>query len=302
MKKLDDIDFIAFVGKLEDQYLIHLSDAKDEILDRFSGDDNVYGDELPWQKTDRLIRLRPKEVTLWAGINGHGKSMVLSHVVAHLIKFTSCLIASLEMPISATGQRMIRQIVGLDKPSKEYVESALNFTDRNLWVYDQLDTVPTERILGMVIYAISELGIKHVVIDSLMKCGIDDDDYNGQKAFVDRLCWAAKTYGGHIHLVHHIRKTRSEEELPDKFDVMGSSALTNLVDNVVIVHRNKKKENQKEEERIEDDPDTRLIVAKQRHGEWEGRIGLWFHKSSQQYLGRPTHKPEYFNLKEEMVA
>ena len=80
--------------------------------------------------------------------------------------------------------------------------------------------------------ALKELKIQHVVIDSLMKCGIMDDDYNGQKQFVDCLCWAAKTYGGHIHLIHHIRKTRSEEEIPDKFDVMGASALTNLVDNV----------------------------------------------------------------------
>jgi len=294
MKKLDDIDFLEFVGSLEKQYLAHLSDFRDEIADRFSGGICSYGDELPWQKTHDNFRLRPGEVTIWAGINGHGKSMVLSHIVAHLIKTAPCLIASLEMPMSATGQRMIRQIVGTDTPTKEYIDKALTFTDDNLWVYDQLDTVATERIFGMVVYAVKELGVKHVVIDSLMKCGINDDDYNGQKEFVDRLCWAAKTYGGHIHLVHHIRKTKSEDEVPDKFDVMGASALTNLVDNVVIVHRNKSKERQQEPE--DKEPDARLYVAKQRHGEWEGRINLWFHKSSQQYLSWSGASVEYFNL------
>ncbi len=294
MNKLDDIDFMEFVGNLEKQYLAHLSDFRDEIVDRFSGGVDTYGDELPWNKTHENFRLRPCEVTIWAGINGHGKSMVLSHIVAHLIKSTTCLIASLEMPMAATGQRMIRQIVGTSTPTKEYIDRALFFTDDNLWVYDQLDTVPTERIFGMVVYAMKELGIKHIVIDSLMKCGINDDDYNGQKGFVDRLCWAAKTYGGHVHLVHHIRKTKSEDEVPDKFDVMGASALTNLVDNVVIVHRNKAKEKEQDPEVTE--PDARLYVAKQRHGEWEGRINLWFHKDSQQYLSWSNAKIEYFNL------
>ena len=296
MNRLDDVDFMEFVGGLEEQYLIRLTDVSDDIVDRFSEGLDFYGDELPWQKTTDLFRLRPCEVTIWAGISGHGKSQVLSHVVAHLIKSTSCLIASLEMPLSALGQRLVRQIVGTSKPTKLYIHKALEFTHKNLWVYDQLDSVETERIFGMVVYAMKVLGVKHIILDSLMKCGVDDDDYNGQKRFVDRLCWAAKTYGGHIHLIHHIRKTKSEEDIPDKFDIMGASALTNLVDNVVIVHRNKAKENLPESEQDDKDPDTRLIVAKQRHGEWEGRITLWFDKNSQQYKPWKGARLEQFEL------
>lgn len=294
MNKLDDIDFMEYVGSLEAQYLTHLGEFSEDIKERFKGGVSTYGDELPWDKTHDHFRLRPCEVTLWAGINGHGKSMVLSHVVAHLIKFTPCLIASLEMPIAATGQRMLRQIIGSSTPTTEFIDKALKWTDRNLWIYDQLDTVESERIFGVVVYSMKELGVKHVVIDSLMKCGIYDDDYNGQKSFVDRLCWAAKTYGGHIHIVHHIRKTKSEDDMPDKFDVMGASALTNLVDNVVIVHRNKAKERQEIPE--DKDPDARLFVAKQRHGEWEGRVKLWFHKESQQYISWSGGKKEWFEI------
>lgn len=300
MKRLDDIDFIEFVGNLEAQYLASLSSVSAAIKERFSNGRVGFGDELPWNKTHENFRMRPKEVTLWCGINGHGKSMMLSHVVAHLCIDTTCLVASLEMSLEATGQRLVRQMVGVDTPTEQIIDKSLNWLDDRLWVYDQLDTVEPERIFGMIVYCMKVLGIKHIVIDSLMKCGIYDDDYNGQKAFVDRLCWAAKTYGGHIHLVHHIRKTKSEEEIPDKFDVMGSSALTNLVDNVLIVHRNKYKERQQEPD--EKDPDARLIIAKQRHGEWEGRINLWFDKISQQYLPWNNARKEYFDFKDSNVV
>ncbi len=84
---------------------------------------------------------------------------------------------------------------------------------------------------------------------------------------------------------------------------MGASALTNLVDNVVLVHRNKAKENKSEEERDEKkEPDARLVIAKQRHGEWEGRISLWFDKSSNQYLPWSGANKEWFSFESNKAA
>jgi len=300
MNKIDDIDFLKFVGKQESQFITNLSEFSDDIKNRFKHGINNFGDELPWNKTHEHFRMRPSEVTIWAGINGHGKSLVLSHVMAHLMKTTTCLIASLEMPIASTGNRLLRQIGGIDNPTQSFIEEMLFWTDNRLWIYDELDTVQSERILGMCIYAMTELNIKHIVIDSLMKCGIGGDDYNKQKAFVDRLCWAAKTHGGHIHLVHHMRKGHSEDETPDKFDVKGAGEITDLVDNLVIVHRNKAKEKKIQDEKpVEDyEPDTTLTIAKQRHGEWEGKINLWFHKESNQFCSGSSLKTEYYQLNE----
>jgi hypothetical protein len=39
-----------------------------------------------------------------------------------------------------------------------------------------------------------------------MKCVAGEDDYNGQKTFVDELTAIARDYGMHIHLVHHIKQ------------------------------------------------------------------------------------------------
>ena len=86
-----------------------------------------------------------------------------------------------------------------------------------------------------------------------------------------------------------MRKGESETKIPDKFDVKGAGELTDLVDNVMIVHRNKAKERRAEANETVDhyEPDATLTVAKQRHGEWEGRINLYFHRDSQQYVPNP---------------
>ena len=133
MKNLNDVDFIQYVGKLEAQYLMYLSDSSEDVIERFGGSNGNFGDVLPWEKTHDNFRFRPSEITLWCGINGHGKSMILSHVVAHLCKSTTCLIASLEMSIGATGHRMVRQMVGTDNPTTDIIDKSLMWLDDKLW-------------------------------------------------------------------------------------------------------------------------------------------------------------------------
>ena len=41
---------------------------------------------LPWGKTHGQFAFRPGEVTEWMGARGHGKSMVLSHVLLGLLR------------------------------------------------------------------------------------------------------------------------------------------------------------------------------------------------------------------------
>lgn len=296
MKLLSDNDFIQFCGRQESQFLARPSDFRAEIRDRFAGVGGTDGDLLPWGKTHELVAMRPGEVSLWAGINGHGKSLLLSQVIAWILGHTSALVASLEMRPAATLHRMLRQCAGCENVSEGYQGRWLDWTDNRLWIYDQLDSVAPERILGMIHYAASELKIRHIVIDSLMKCGINgrsDAVLAGQKDFMDRLCWAAKTHNCHLHLVHHMRKGEKESKIPDKFDVKGAGELVDMADNLFIVHRNKKKEleTQMGEEVDDSEPDCTLSVAKQRHGEWEGRIALYYHAASQQFVAYPDHGP-----------
>jgi len=285
----DDVDYIQFIGTQESQYIIKPSELKEDVLSIFTGAGDLRGDILPWSKTHNYVKLRPGEVTVWAGINGHGKSQLLGQVCAWGLKHSKWLIASMEMKPSRTMHRMVRQVSGTSNTSESFVNKFLDWTDDRLWIYDQTDTVKAERILGMVHYAAKELGINHIIIDSLMKCGIRKDDMDGQAAFVDRLCWAAKSNNIHIHLVHHMRKGERESNVPDKFDVRGAGEITDLVDNVFIVHRNKAKEIKAAAGNADPtEPDCVLKIAKQRNGEWEKSILLWFNQDSLQYVGDNT--------------
>lgn len=284
MQKVIDDDLLNFMGEQESQYLINPSSLIEDVKKRIAGDESVKGDVLPWSKTHRFIRLRPGEVSLWAGINGHGKSNILGQVCAWGLN-QKWLIASMEMLPDATMERMVKQIAGTSTPSNDFIEHVLTWTDDRLWLYDQTDTVATERILALVRYAVSK-NIDHVVIDSLMKCGIRKDDLEGQTYFIDKLCWLAKKNKIHIHVVHHIRKGESEYKMPGKFDIRGAGEVTDLVDNIFIVYRNKKKEESKEKDI--NDPDCLLKIAKQRHFSFEGIFKLWFNVDSGQYTGDPN--------------
>jgi len=286
----DDIDFAQYLKDRDGQKIRAASTWTDAVLNRIRGLNGTAGDVLPWSKTHGNVQLRPGEVSVWAGINGHGKSLMLGQAMLWLLPYARVLIASMEMKPEATIERMLRQAAGVHHPSEDSVRQFMGWSDDRLWIYDQLDSVHTDKILGMVSYATDRLGIQHIVVDSLMKCGLAPDDYGAQKRFVDQLCWLAKSTGIHIHLVAHMRKRDREGQLPDKFDIKGAGEITDLADNVFIVHRNKDKEESLRlgATPISDSPDATLTVAKQRHGEWEGKILLWFDQKSNQFIPRPN--------------
>ena len=274
------------------------------------------GDKLPWSKTHDHVRLRPGELSLWAGMNAHRKSMCLGWIMAHLANDCSVAIASLEMKPEETMLRMARQCVGSSAPGTDAVGDFIKWADNDrLWFYDELDKVPWRRILGFVYYAAKELNCKHIVIDSLTKCGISQGDGEAEKEFIDRLQWAAKTLNTHIHLVCHVRKPHSagEEYVPNKFDVRGAGELTDLADNLFIVWKDKRRENlvqsidqfgpdsleQKDRDYLSKSSDQKLIVAKQRHGAWEGVINLYFHGPSLQFVSKERRRMDFqYNMRE----
>ena len=254
------------------------------------------GAKLPWSKTHYDIRFRPSEVTLWQGINGHGKSQILGMACLWFIKQgEGVCIASFEMKPELTYLRMLRQAATTDRPSVQFSDKLLEWSDDKFYIYDHLGAVQPERIYAAIKYAAIELKLKHFVIDNLMKCIKGEDDYSGQKAFVDRICALARELNIHVHLVHHVRKGQSENEIPSKFDSRGSGTITDQVDQILTVWRNKKKHeklriNAADPEWV-DSPDALLVCDKNRHGQWEGKVALWHHDKSLQYTPDKRNMP-----------
>lgn len=297
METIDDslIDFDAYLrGPDENAKVKPASGWMQEVIDRFYLEEpGLRGIPMPWKHASKYFRLRPGEVSLWAGINGHGKSLVLNQVMLSAMQFgEKACIASLEMKPVATMMRMSRQAAVAETPAVRYMRELHAWTDGRLWLYDQQGTVKTDRILSVMRYCHEQLGITQFVIDSLMKCGMGEDDYNGQKAFIDELCSHARDTGVHVHLVAHSRKGRDELGLPNKMDVKGTGAITDQVDNVITVWRNKRKEDAASQGSVDPtEPDALLCVEKQRHYEWEGKIPLWFHKPSLAFSENPHTPP-----------
>lgn len=265
-----------------------------EVFNFFeAGGERLSGKNLPWDKTAETVRVRPGEISVWAGTNGHGKSQVVGHLaVDSIAKGERWCIASMEFKPYRLLARLCRQAAGTNQPKAmsdgPRIEKLL--ADR-LWIFDVQGTAKATRVLEVFGYALKRYGVKNFVVDSLAKCGFGEDAYNEQKDFVDKLGDFARNNDVHVHLVCHARKGKDESEVPDKFDVKGTGALTDMVDNIFIVWRNKPKEeklrnskNDFERANLQKIPDAIVECCKQRNGEWEGKIKLWFEPASLQYL------------------
>jgi twinkle protein len=300
----DEIDFSLYLRETESAQKVRCaSEYVQELIDSLGKKSLERKAFLPWEKTHTSFALRPGEVTLWAGVNGHGKSLATGMVAASLISQSEPVcIASFEMKPKKTLERMVRQWCG-DTPDaawdaeadalavyRDTYEQFRTWCTGKLWLYDQQGTVSTETVISVIRYCAKERGIKHFFLDSLMKCVKGEDDYNGQKQLVDELTAIARDHDMHIHLVHHIRKGESEIKMPDKSDVKGTGSITDQVDNVLLVWRNKQKEiDQQQGKQIKElDPDTAILCRKQRNGEWEGMVSLWYHARSQQLVASPN--------------
>ena len=288
---VDFSKYIKIVGEGEAQEIFPAGRWKNDLIERIYGE-RITGDCLPWAKTHPLFRMRPGELTLWGGMNGHRKSMLIGQVMLNLLEDRRVAIASLEMKPAETLWRMCLQAAGTGNPSREFVERFSDYTNSNLLIYDQLDTVHSDKILGFVHYCASEMQCQHIVIDSLTKCGLGTADRDKEADFIDRLQWAAKSLNCHIHLVCHVRKpdNRGEDYRPNKFDVRGAGQLVDLCDNLIIVWKDKKRESMKgadldikNKEYFDKHTDQVLLIEKQRHGSWEGNVNLFFHAASLQF-------------------
>jgi len=272
----------------------------------------IIGLSPPWEKSHGKILFRPDELSVWTGINGHGKSQALGQIVLHAIKQNvRVCIASLELKPKRLLMRLTRQAAGLALPTKEYIQAIHDWYGNSLWLFDLVGTAKSKRLLEVFRYARRRYGIDMFVIDSFMKLDIAEDDYKAQKSFMEEICDFKNEHNCHVHLVVHPRKSGDECSPPGKLDNKGTGAISDMADNCFCIWRNKAKEetkrlqsqniplDQKQQEQLKQ-CDTLWICDKQRNGEWEGKIGLWFDPGSLQYLNHEKQRPvefvEYSNI------
>jgi twinkle protein len=293
---------------LDPTELRNIGEFEDAIVAEMTRVDE--GLRLPWKKTHDRLRLRPGELSVWAGINGHGKSQIASQIVAYQASHdVRCCVASMEWRTARWALRMQRQIGAVESLTESYSRSLTHALSSTLWTFNVAGSAKAQRILDVFRYARRRYGIELFLLDNLTKCGFADDDYSGQKRFVEQLADFTRESDCHVMLIAHMRKGESEDKPPGKFDVKGSGGITDMAPTVVGVWRNKAREHAIEfaeaaaqrgaKFELPDEfadggkraMDARLIVYKQNETGDEPVFNLWFNRATGQFLAQPHHTP-----------
>jgi twinkle protein len=275
------------------EFKVKSTDIFADDLVRYFGEEIHSGKSLGWIKTEDKFRVR-NELNILTGVSGHGKSMWLSQVILSMMKQnTKCLIASLEMRPVLTLARMVTQALGSPEPTDEYIHKFCERAKDKLYIYDQHQQTTSQDMIATLYYGKHILGVEVFVIDSLMKMSdISEESLEAQKLFVDKLAVTVRDLNIAVFLVAHTRKMKSEEEIPDATNIMGSSHIRNLCDNIICVWRNRSKERLKEEGKVSDAelkiiPDCKVFVQKQRNAQWEGNFNFYFDQKGLRYNESP---------------
>lgn len=239
------------------------------------------------QKLNRNIEFRPGEVTAWVGYNGHRKSMFTSQLVLDMcVQKQKTLIVSLEMDPAETMHRMTRQATGKAVPLVSSIEQFHHWTDGRLWIFDHVGNLSVDHAMALCRYFAEEIGGQHVILDSMMMICTSEEHLDEQKRFSTSLVRIAQETGLHIHVITHCRKPAQggEDRMPTRYEIRGSSAISDQAQNVMVVWMNKKKfekleANPQDMEALEE-PCAVVKCDKQRNGRWEGKVKLWLHESS----------------------
>jgi twinkle protein len=195
----------------------------------------------------------------------------------------------------------------------------MDWLGHSLWAFEvagrQSGTAKVDRLLEVFGYARARYGIRLFVIDNLTKCGIDEDDYNGQKAAIVAITEFANEHDVHIIVVAHQRKSEDEFARGGKMGIRGSSAIGDLSDNIWIIWRNRKKEfelkqlaavdvaslspeerakHNAELEKWQSKGDSYFTCEKYRDGDDEPYICLFFDHGSHQFLMDKSDTPRRY--------
>jgi twinkle protein len=265
-------------------YTMMATEMRERGWQRLQRDIDTYGSQLPWPKTWRRFRLRPGEMTLYAGPNGSWKSLTVGHMMGHCAWHGErVFVASLELTADDQIARLSRQMLCAESPSRERYDALHNRLGDHWMLYDFVGRLRPERAVALARYAATDLQAQHVCIDNLTMVVPPGRDADEQAArFVAGLYQVGRDTGAHIHLIAHVRKPDDDGRELTRYDTRGTSAAPDMVDNCVMIWNNEAKRRAADAGRDDhrEEPDIWVKVDKQRHGRYRGRMGFWRHETS----------------------
>lgn len=198
----------------------------------------------------KIMGLMLGDVTVLSGLSGTGKTSWIDCLALNVVqRGYKVAIWSGELQSFrfqgwinqiAAGKNYVVKKTGYDNfyYSPQPISNKINaWLDGKMWLYNNEYGSRWSQLFADIKELVEKEKVQLVVLDNLMSLQINDydgDKYSQQTAFINDLKEYAKKNNIHIILVAHPRK---ENGFLRKESISGTADLTNLADNVIILHR-----------------------------------------------------------------
>ena len=198
----------------------------------------------------KIMGLFAGELTVLSGLNASGKTSWLDCLALNVVQSGfKVAIWSGEMQDwrfqgwinqIAAGKAYVRKKQGYDNfyytPS-QYCDKIGEWLDGKLYLYNNSYGSRWGQLFNDIKEIVEEKGINLVIIDNLAALNIEDyegEKYSKQTKFILDVKEYAKAKNIHVLLVAHPRK---QNDLLRKESISGTADLTNIADNLFLIHR-----------------------------------------------------------------
>lgn len=247
------------------------------------------------------------ELSVWSGGNASSKSTYMNQIALESINQNyNVAIYSGELTsnrllqwitLQASNKEDVINNKGFYKP--KYKDKILYWLDTRLFIYDNEIGNKKDTLLESIQDIVERKNVKVVIIDNLMSIELSNQNkYDEQSILIKELSSLAKKLNIHIHFVCHPRKAMT---FLRKNDISGTADLTNIADNVFILHRvgDDFKNSIKESKHLKEDNPifqfTNVIeICKNReYGVQDVFVGMYYEKETKRLLDYENEKRHY---------
>lgn len=199
-------------------------------------------------KIDREIKgFALGELSVWSGGNASAKSTFLNQMALESVnqnynvaiysgELTSQRLLSW-LILQAAGKKNVTEKNGFFRVNETAKDKILYWLDKKVYIYENSFGNKARYIISSIKKCIENNNTQVIIIDNLMSLDINDygdNKYDTQSYLIKELSELAKKYNVHIHFVCHPRKSTT---FLRKVDISGTADITNVADNVFILHR-----------------------------------------------------------------
>lgn len=250
-----EINYNKFVEEIKRLDNIKLKKAKSQSMITISDINFNQNEEQEYVKSN-TIKLDNAikgfiigQLSVWSGGNASAKSTYLNQLAIETINqgynvaiYSGELISQRLLKwitMQCAGKKNISYnndqdyyYVSNDKRLKIY-----DWLNNKLFIYDNSCGNKAQEIIESIKESVKKNNVKVVILDNLMSMNLNsygDNKYDMQSLLIQDLSNLAKELKIHIHFICHPRKVTN---FLRKIDISGSADLTNIADNVFIMHR-----------------------------------------------------------------